>query len=72
MLKLILTILLVTLAVLGLALGMLFGRPCIRGHCGGSGAVGPDGRPLGCPRCGRGGDDDASGEADEEAGPSGR
>jgi hypothetical protein len=70
MLKLILTILLVTLAVLGLALGMLFGRPCIRGRCGGSGAVGPDGRPLGCPRCGRG-SDDADDEATDETGPPG-
>ncbi len=39
------------LAMLGLAVGVLFRRPCLRGSCGGPEVLGPDGRRLSCDAC---------------------
>ena len=40
-------------AVLAMAVGVLFRRPCLRGSCGGEAIRGPDGQPLGCGQCPR-------------------
>jgi hypothetical protein len=42
---------LVGLAVLAMAVGVIFRRPCLRGSCGGSAIVGPDGQKLSCADC---------------------
>jgi len=51
-----LKLLLVTFAVFGVALlamavGVIFSGKCLRGSCGGEGAIGPDGEPLTCETC---------------------
>lgn len=38
-------------AVLAMAVGVLFRRPCLRGSCGGSAVTGPDGTKLSCADC---------------------
>jgi hypothetical protein len=50
---LIATALLFLLSMAGLALGLIFSGRCLRGSCGGSGVVGPDGTPLSCDSCPR-------------------
>lgn len=42
---------LVGLAVLAMAVGAIFRRPCLRGSCGGAPVKGPDGRKLSCDDC---------------------
>ncbi len=42
---------LVAIAVLAMAVGVIFKRPCLRGSCGGPAVVGPDGRKLSCDDC---------------------
>lgn len=49
-------ILLLTFAFFGLAmfvmaLGVIFGRRCLRGSCGGPEVLGPDGESMSCPTC---------------------
>jgi len=38
-------------AVLAMAVGVIFRRPCLRGSCGGAAVVGPDGEKLSCADC---------------------
>ena len=40
-------------AVLAMAVGVIFRRPCLRGSCGGPAVVGPDGEKLSCDNCPR-------------------
>ena len=46
-----LTTLLIAIAMLAMAAGVLLGKSCLRGSCGGPEAVGPDGQPLSCAAC---------------------
>jgi len=39
------------LAVAGMAIGVMFRRPCLRGSCGGPAVLGPDGEKLSCDAC---------------------
>ena len=39
------------LAMLVMAVGVIFRRPCLRGSCGGPEVLGPDGEPLTCATC---------------------
>jgi hypothetical protein len=45
--------LLIGIAVLAMAIGVIFRRPCLRGSCGGAAVRGPDGAPLSCDNCPR-------------------
>ena len=38
-------------AMIAMAVGQRFTRPCLRGSCGGPKAVGPDGKPISCVGC---------------------
>lgn len=38
-------------AVLAMAVGVIFKRPCLRGSCGGPSVVGPDGEKISCADC---------------------
>ena len=38
-------------AVLAMAVGVMFKRPCLRGSCGGPAVVGPDGEKISCSDC---------------------
>jgi hypothetical protein len=42
---------LIGLAVLAMAVGVLFRRPCLRGSCGGTAVTGPGGERLSCADC---------------------
>ena len=42
---------LVGLALLAMAIGVIFKRPCLRGSCGGAAVHGPDGAKLSCDDC---------------------
>jgi hypothetical protein len=42
---------LIGLAVLAMAIGVMFKRPCLRGSCGGAAVTGPDGQKLSCATC---------------------
>lgn len=42
---------LIGLAVLAMAVGVIFKRPCLRGSCGGPAVVGPDGEKISCSDC---------------------
>jgi hypothetical protein len=44
---------LIGIAVLAMAIGVIFRRPCLRGSCGGEALRGPDGEPLSCGNCPR-------------------
>lgn len=44
---------LIGIAVLAMAIGVIFRRPCLRGSCGGEAVRGPDGAPLSCGSCPR-------------------
>lgn len=37
--------------LLAMAVGVIFKRPCLRGSCGGSPPLGPDGQALSCATC---------------------
>ena len=39
------------LAVAGMAIGVMFRRPCLRGSCGGPEVLGPGGEKLSCDSC---------------------
>jgi hypothetical protein len=39
------------IAVAAMAVGVMFRRPCLRGSCGGSAVLGPDGSKLSCETC---------------------
>lgn len=39
------------LAVLAMAVGVIFNRPCLRGSCGGPEVMGDDGAPISCATC---------------------
>ena len=47
------TALLIGIAVLAMAIGVIFRRPCLRGSCGGETVRGPNGEPLSCDNCPR-------------------
>lgn len=38
-------------AVLAMAVGVIFRRPCLRGSCGGPAVVGPGGEKISCSGC---------------------
>jgi hypothetical protein len=42
---------LIGVAVLAMAVGVLFKRPCLRGSCGGPAVIGPDGEKISCSGC---------------------
>lgn len=42
---------LIGVAVLAMAVGVMFKRPCLRGSCGGPAVIGPDGEKLSCSTC---------------------
>jgi hypothetical protein len=46
-----LTLAVLGLAVLAMAIGVLFKRPCLRGSCGGPEVLGPQGETLSCASC---------------------
>jgi hypothetical protein len=37
--------------LVAMAVGVIFKRPCLRGSCGGSPPLGPDGQALSCASC---------------------
>ncbi len=39
------------LAMLVMAIGVIFKRPCLRGSCGGPEVMGGDGEPISCATC---------------------
>lgn len=43
----------VALAMIAMAVGVLFRRPCLRGSCGGPEVLAPDGTRLSCSGCPR-------------------
>ncbi|HSO06654.1 MAG TPA: hypothetical protein VLW45_05420 [Pelomicrobium sp.] len=45
------TLVLFGLALAGLGLGVMAGRRCLRGSCGGPEVLGPNGEPLSCATC---------------------
>ena len=42
---------LIGVAVLAMAVGVIFKRPCLRGSCGGPAVLGPDGEMISCSDC---------------------
>ncbi len=46
-----LALLAIGLAVAAMAVGVMFKRPCLRGSCGGTPLLGPDGKKLSCATC---------------------
>ena len=42
------TAVLIGIAVLSMAIGVIFRRPCLRGSCGGEAVRGPDGESISC------------------------
>lgn len=45
--------LLIGAAVLAMAIGVMFRRPCLRGSCGGAAVRGPNGEQISCGNCPR-------------------
>jgi hypothetical protein len=41
----------ICVTLLAMAVGVMFKRPCLRGSCGGSPPLGPDGQALSCATC---------------------
>jgi hypothetical protein len=41
----------IAIAMLAMAVGVIFSNRCLRGSCGGPEVLGPDGKPLTCPTC---------------------
>lgn len=50
---LLVSVLLVGIAVAGMAIGVMFRRPCLRGSCGGPAVRDAQGRSLSCEACPR-------------------
>ncbi len=48
-----LTVLLIGVAMLIMAVGVVFSNRCLRGSCGGPDVLGSDGEPLACETCPR-------------------
>lgn len=48
---LLLTIAVIGIAMLAMAVGVLFSDRCLRGSCGGPDVLGPDGESLNCDTC---------------------
>ena len=48
-----LTALIMGMAMLVMAVGVIFNFRCLSGSCGGAGVVGPDGEPVSCAACRR-------------------
>ncbi len=48
-----LSIVIIAVAMLFLAIGVMFRGRCLRGTCGGDGVIGPDGEILTCDTCPR-------------------
>lgn len=46
-----LTLVLVVAVVVAMSVGTLFSSRCLRGSCGGTDVLGPDGTPLTCDAC---------------------
>jgi hypothetical protein len=46
-----LAVALIGVAVLAMAVGVMFRRPCLRGSCGGPAVIGPDGQKISCSDC---------------------
>jgi hypothetical protein len=46
-----LAVALIGLAVLAMAVGVIFRRPCLRGSCGGTAVADADGQRLDCAAC---------------------
>ena len=44
-------VVLLGLGVAGMAIGVMFRRPCLRGSCGGPAMLGPDGQKISCDAC---------------------
>ena len=51
MTTLLLTLAAFAIAMLIMAVGVIFNRPCLRGSCGGPEVVGAGGEPLSCATC---------------------
>lgn len=51
MATLLLTLAAFAIAMLVMAVGVIFDRPCLRGSCGGPEVIGPGGEPLSCATC---------------------
>ena len=47
----VLAVVLIGAAVLAMAVGVIFRRPCLRGSCGGPAISGPDGEKISCSDC---------------------
>jgi hypothetical protein len=44
-------VVLIGLGIAGMAIGVMFRRPCLRGSCGGPAARGPGGEKISCGTC---------------------
>lgn len=44
-------VVLLGLGIAGMAIGVIFRRPCLRGSCGGPAVLAPDGSKLSCDNC---------------------
>lgn len=51
MTELLLTLIVFIIAMLIMAVGVIFKRPCLRGSCGGSAVLDASGEPLSCATC---------------------
>ena len=46
-----LTVVVMAIAMVGMAVGVLFSNKCLRGSCGGPEVIGPDGESRSCDTC---------------------
>ena len=44
-------VVLLGLGIAGMAIGVMFRRPCLRGSCGGPEVLAPDGEKISCDSC---------------------
>ena len=44
-------VVLLGLGIAGMAIGVMFTRPCLRGSCGGPAVLGPGGEKISCGSC---------------------
>lgn len=44
-------VVLIGLGIAGMAIGVMFRRPCLRGSCGGPEVLGPGGEKISCATC---------------------